>query len=480
LMPDEDTNEIIGTPEAAQGTSYTDMVKYTGAIVEKLRKDPNIRSINNIVSSNSSTGNLRLHMKLRTERQLNTSQIAEKWRPMLAGMPGMRVFLRIPPLINIGTQTTKSAYQLTLDDPDTEELYREAPKFERAMAVLPGLQDISSDLQIKNPEAHVVVDRDKAAAVKLTINDIENALNDSFGSRWVSTMYAPDDEYKVLLELKPEFQADANALSLLYLKSSDGHLIPLSTVAAIQSQVGPLSINHHGQLPAVTMSFNLRPGTSLGEAESRILDLATKSLPASITLGFQGDAGVFKSSLQDLGFLLIIAILVVYVVLGILYESYIHPITILSGLPSAAFGALLTLLVFHVDLNIYAYVGIIMLIGIVKKNAIMQVDFALEAERNEGKSPLEAVYRGCLIRFRPIMMTTMAALLGSMPLALGLGQGGEGRRPLGLAVVGGLLFSQLITLYLTPVIYTYLAPLEEKFRKRKQAREMALPSLTTT
>ena len=328
------------------------------------------------------------------------------------------------------------------------------------------------------PQVNVNIDRDKAAALQVNADAIENAFYDAYGPRWVSTIYAAINEYKVLLELKPQYQADPHALSLLYFKSSNGPLIPLDTLAKLQQDIGPQTINHYGQLNAVTVSFNLKPGAALGNVVSKVQDLANQTLPSGITTDFQGAAKAFENSLGNLWILLIVAILVVYIVLGILYESYIHPLTILSGLPSAGFGALLTLYLFHMDLNIYAFVGLIMLIGIVEKNAIMQIDFALEAERNQGFTPTKAIYEGCLIRFRPIMMTTMAALLGAVPIALGYGAGGEARQPLGLVVVGGLLFSQLVTLYLTPVFYTYMAAVLEKIQRHKQRAKQGLPEPT--
>jgi HAE1 family hydrophobic/amphiphilic exporter-1 len=358
-------------------------------------------------------------------------------------------------------------------------------KLQAEIAQLDGVEDVTSDLAVASPQVNVTIDRDKAAALQVNANSIENAFYDAYGPRWVSTIYAAVNEYKVLLELMPEYQADPRALSLLYFKATPtggagaqtpsafssntgGALIPLDTLAKIHTDVGPQTINHFGQLPAVTISFNLKPGAALGEVVEKIQALAARDLPSTISTTFQGAAKAFESSLGNLWVLLLVAIAVVYIVLGILYESYIHPITILSGLPSAGFGALVTLYLFHMDLNIYAFVGLIMLIGIVEKNAIMQIDFALDAERNQGMPPRKAIYEGCLIRFRPIMMTTMAALLGAVPIALGYGAGGEARQPLGLVVVGGLLFSQLVTLYLTPVFYTYMAGLQEWLGRRKK------------
>jgi HAE1 family hydrophobic/amphiphilic exporter-1 len=333
---------------------------------------------------------------------------------------------------------------------------------------VPGLQDLTTDLAITSPQVRVSIDRDKAASLQVNANNVEGAFYDAFGPKWVSTIYAAINEYKVLLELKPEFQADPHSLSLLYFKSTTNQLIPLETLATITQEAGPQSINHFGMLPAVTLSYNIKPGYSLGDVVKQVQTVADETVPSSVTFSFQGAAKEFESSLANLALLLVVAILVVYIVLGILYESYIHPVTILSGLPSAGFGALITLFLFHMDLNIYAFVGLIMLIGIVEKNAIMQIDFALDAERNQGLPPLKAIYEGCLIRFRPIMMTTMAALLGAVPIALGYGAGGEARQPLGLVVVGGLIFSQLVTLYLTPVVYTYMASLQEKLGRKKR------------
>ncbi len=363
-----------------------------------------------------------------------------------------------------------------MQTPDKQELYSQTERITKLVEQIPGVDDVTNDVAVATPQVNVTIDRDKAAAMNVNASLIENALYDAYGPRWVSTIYGSVNEYKVLLELEPRYQADPRALSLLYFKNTNGKLIPLDTMAKVVTETGPQTINHYGQLPSATISFNLKPGAALGEMVDEVQKIADRELPSTISTNFQGAAKAFQNSLGNLWVLLVIAIMVVYIVLGILYESYIHPITILSGLPSAGFGALLTLVLFKMDLSIYAFVGLIMLIGIVKKNAIMQIDFALEAERHHGLSPEQAIYEGCLIRFRPIMMTTMAALLGAVPIALGYGAGGEARQPLGLVVVGGLLFSQLVTLYLTPVFYIYMSAIQEKVTSRKGRKKIGEPA----
>jgi HAE1 family hydrophobic/amphiphilic exporter-1 len=476
FIPDQDTDQILAITEASQGTSFQQMAEYQHSIAEVFRADPNVESLMSSVGGSSAAtlggpnfGQLVVHLKPRAERTMLVNDVIAQLRPKLIGFPGMRVYVQNPPTIRIGGQVTKSLYQFSMQAPDKVELYTQAQRLEEEIANIPGLQDVTSDLLIKSPQVDITIDRDKAAAVQVSAQQIENALYDAYGPRWVSTIYSATNEYKVLLELKPEFQQDPKALSLLYFKNTGGRLIPLDTLAKISQKIGPQAINHYGQLPAVTISFDVKPGYALGDAVEKVREAADRTLPDTISTTFQGAAKAFQSSLGNLWVLLLVAIMVVYIVLGILYESYIHPITILSGLPSAGFGALLTLFLFHMDLNIYAFVGLIMLIGIVKKNAIMQIDFALDAERN-GMKPLDDIYQGCLIRFRPIMMTTMAALLGAVPIAMGYGAGGEARQPLGLVVVGGLLFSQLVTLYLTPVFYTYMASAQDFVRSRKQKK----------
>jgi HAE1 family hydrophobic/amphiphilic exporter-1 len=465
FIPEQDTDQLAVTTEAAQGTSYYEMLGYQKQIADVVSQDPNVDSLVSTIGGNAAAtlggpnfGQLVVHLKPRSERTLLVNDVIDELRPKLELFPGMKVYLQNPPTIRIGGQVTKSLYQFTMQSPDKELLQRSAEELERAVALIPGVLDVTSNLANNNPQVNVAIDRDKAAAMQVSADQIENALYDAYGPRWVSTIYAASNEYKVLLELEPQYQQDPKALSLLYFKSSaTAQLIPLDTLANWVRESGPQTVNHYGQLPAVTISFNLKPGASLGDVVSQVQNQATQLLPATVNSTFQGAAKAFQSSLSNLWVLLIVAIMVVYIVLGILYESYIHPLTILSGLPSAGFGALVTLFLFRLDLNIYAFVGLIMLIGIVEKNAIMQIDFALEAERNQGLRPIDAIYQGCLIRFRPIMMTTMSALLGAVPIAIGYGAGGEARQPLGLVVVGGLLFSQLVTLYLTPVVYTYMA-----------------------
>jgi len=467
FIPDADNDSMNVALEAAQGTSYYKMLDYVNRVSNVLRQDPNIDSfMSNATNSNQTR--FWVQLKPRKERALAVNGVISELRPKLSQFPGVQVFMVVPPSIRIGGHMTKSAYDFTLQGPDTDVLYEQAQKLQRAISKIPGLVDVTTDLEVKNPQVRLKIDRDKAAVLGLDANGIESSLYSAFGPRWSSTIYAPTNQYKVLMEIQPKYQEFSDYLHKIYFKSSAGQLVPLSNFAALTEGAGPQSINHSGELPSVTISFNLKQGVSLGDAVNAVQEAAHQTLPASVTMGFEGTAQAFQSSLKNLTLLLIIAILVVYIVLGVLYESYIHPLTILSGLPAAGVGALLTLMIFHVDLNIYSFVGLMMLIGIVKKNAIMQIDFALEAERKEGKPPMEAIYEGCLIRFRPIMMTTMAAMLGAIPISLGYGSGGEARRPLGLAVVGGLLFSQLITLYLTPVIYTYMASVLEWWRGRRK------------
>jgi HAE1 family hydrophobic/amphiphilic exporter-1 len=469
FLPNEDQGQIFIFTEGKQGISFEDMVKHQKMIAEVVGKSPYVASYSSTVggggvNSSLNTGRVFARLKPRNERP-HVEKIIDELRPQLSQIPGIRAFPQVPPPIRVGGQLTKSQYQFTLQGPDTDELYRVAPILEQKARTLPGFLDVTTDLQIKNPQVTVRIDRDKAAALNVDPRQLETALYSAYGSRQISTIYAPDNQYKVIMELQPQFQLDPSSLAMLYIHSKTGQLVPMGSVASFTREVGPLTVNHLGQQPAVTLSFNLDPKVSIGQAIESLNQASAEILPATISHTLQGSAQAFESSFKGLGLLLIMAILVIYIVLGILYESFIHPITILSGLPSAGVGALLTLMLFKVELSIYAFVGVIMLVGLVKKNAIMMIDFALDAQREDGKSAKEAIYQGALVRFRPIMMTTMAALMGTLPIALGFGAGAESRRPLGLAVVGGLVFSQTLTLYITPIYYVYLDRLQQGFRR---------------
>ncbi|HYU28243.1 MAG TPA: efflux RND transporter permease subunit [Gemmatimonadales bacterium] len=466
FIPTEDQGQIQGTTETLEGTSFENMRDHQLAVADIVGRDPNVAHYMSTVGGGTmNQGRLSIRLKPRGER-LRADQVVRELNAKLNSVTGIRTYLSLPQSIRIGGRPTKTLYQFTLQSADIDALYENAAKLERVLRGISTLQDVTTDLQIKNPQVSVQIDRDRATSLGVTVQQIEQGLYDAYGSRQVSTIYTPNNQYWVILELLPEYQRDPSALGLLYLRSQSGKLIPLTSVASASNDVGPLSVNHSGQLPSVTLSFNLPPGVSLGTAVNDVQKAARQTLPSTISTGFSGTAQAFQSSQQGLFFLLLLAIVVIYIVLGMLYESFIHPLTILSGLPFAGFGALLTLFIFRTELSIYAFVGIIMLVGLVKKNAIMMIDFALEAERGEGKSPREAILEACSVRFRPIMMTTMAALTGTLPIAIGLGAGGESRRPLGLAVVGGLAFSQLITLYVTPVVYTYLDALQHRFGRR--------------
>ncbi|MEH2166997.1 MAG: efflux RND transporter permease subunit [Nostoc sp.] len=480
FIPSEDTGQITGITQAAQDASFDNLVQHQQTVANLIRQDPNVDAVNSNIGAGASasgsgaavaanSGSLFIRLKPRSQRQLGADEIVQNLRTKLATVPGIQVFLQNPPAIPIGAQQSTGLYQVALQSSDVKPLQKYVPQLVIKMKEMTELQDVNSDLQFAS-QIQIDIDRDKASTYGITAEQIENTLRNAYGSYQVSTIYAATNEYQVILELAPQYQQDINALLTLYINSSTGVAVPLKTFAKLSQGVSPLMVNHNGRMNAATISFNLAPGVSLGNANQKIAELIDRVIPASISTSFQGASQVFQSSLPSLGLLLAIAILVIYLILGVLYEDFIHPITILSGLPSAGFGALLTLILFHVELNVYSFIGIILLVGIVKKNGIMMVDFAIVAQREELKKPSEAIYQACLVRFRPIMMTTMAALMGTLPIAIGFGAGSESRRPLGIAVVGGLVFSQILTLYLTPVFYIYMESWRKKLSQVKFRR----------
>ncbi len=479
FIPSEDTGRIRSSTETAQGTSFEAMIRHQEEAAARIRKNPYVDAVlSNIgTGSGNSTGlanqgRLTVRLKPRGQRP-DAETMVRMFSKETSDLPGMSVYWQNTPIIQLGGRTAKALYQYTLQGADLDALYPAAQALEAKMKTLPALTDVSTDLQIRNPQASLTIDRDHAARLGVTAEQIEQALYNAYGSRQVSTIYTPNNQYWVIMELLPEFQTDLSALDLLYVRSKTGVLVPLSSVTRSTMTIGPQLVNHTGQIPSVTLSFNLREGASLGQAVTEVERASSELLPDGITTGFAGAAQAFQDTQRGLGVLFIVAIFVIYIVLGILYESFIHPITILSGIPFAAFGAFLALILTRTELSVYAWVGVILLVGLVKKNAIMMIDFAQEVEKKEGKSAFDAIFEACMVRFRPISMTTMAALVGTLPIALGAGAGAESRRPLGIAVVGGLAFSQLITLYVTPVVYTYFDDFSRRMKRRRDSESAA-------
>jgi HAE1 family hydrophobic/amphiphilic exporter-1 len=477
FIPSQDSGVLFGATLAGQDISYQSMARHTRALVDLIGQDPNV-SDTFANASDSNSGIVFARLKPRDQRRLNADQVIAELRPKLSSVPGILVFLQNPPPITINGQNSNSVYQMTLESTDLDELYAWVPRLTQRIQGLPGLVDVNSDLQIRSPQLTVDIDRDRALSLGVTPAQIQSALAAAYADQQISTIFTPANQYPVIIEVEPEYQQSPNALSKLYVRSSQGPLVPLESVVKVTRTVGPLSVNHFGQLPSVTVSFNLTPGVSLGDAANRV-DQVIRDLriPPTLTANFQGTVKEFQRSFRGLSVLLIVAILVIYIVLGILYESFIHPVTILSGLPSAVFGALLTLKLFGREIDLFAFVGIIMLIGVVKKNAIMMIDFAIEAQREHGADPEKAIYTGCLLRFRPIMMTTAASLFGTLPIALAFGEGADARQPLGLAVVGGLVVSQFLTLYITPVVYLYMEQLQAWFGPTRTRKPTQQPTI---
>jgi HAE1 family hydrophobic/amphiphilic exporter-1 len=476
FIPSQDSGFLFSLTLGPQDASFDFMARHNRQVAEIMRKHPAVQDVVDFAMQGNSAF-IFANMKPLEERTMSVDQIIDDLRPKVAAVPGVFVFMRNPPPITVSGQNSNSAYQLTLQSTNLNEMYDWTPRLMDKMRQLPGFVDLNSDMQIASPQVTLDIDRDRAQALGVSAQQIQDALFSSYSNRQVSVIYATADQYVVVLEVDPKYQRNPDALSKLYVRSSSGTLIPLDTVTRMRRNIGPLNINHFGQLPAVTVTFNLRPGFSLGQAAQHVEEAIRElRMPPTITTSFQGTVKEFQKSFQNLTVLLGVAILVIYIVLGILYESFIHPITILSGLPSAVFGALATLLVFGKEIDLYAFVGVIMLFGVVKKNAIMMIDFAIAAQR-DGAEPFDAIWRGSLLRFRPIMMTTVAALFGTLPIALGYGEGADARQPLGLAVVGGLLVSQFLTLYITPVIYLYLERVQVWLRRKKKVeRHDAVPA----
>jgi hydrophobic/amphiphilic exporter-1 (mainly G- bacteria), HAE1 family len=485
FFPTEDTGFISASTEAATDISFPAMMELQTRISEIISRDKAVDYINSTIGPGGpnptpNTGRMFIALKARAERGENSTAVIQRLRQTANTVPGVVVYFQNVQNMNVGGRPSKAEFQYTMTSSDTESLYRIAPEMREKMAQVPGLRDVNADLFIKNPQMNVEVDREKAAVYGISVEQVRQEMYNAFGSRQVATIYTPDQDYQVILESKPEFQTDISALSKIFLKTASGTSVPLEAVTRLVPGVGPLLVNHQANQPAVTIAFNLAPDYSLGAAVDAIRAIERDmAVPASINTGFQGSAAVFQESLKGQGILVLAAVFAAYVLLGILYESFIHPITIISGLPSAGVGALITLMAFKMDLSVIAMIGIVMLVGIVKKNAIMMIDFAIE-RRRIGMGAEAAIREACLLRFRPIMMTTFAAIFGALPIAFGHGAGAELRQPLGVAVVGGLIVSQMLTLYITPVVYVYLDKIDRMLKRRLEPQLEEIPELPET
>jgi HAE1 family hydrophobic/amphiphilic exporter-1 len=480
FIPRQDTGVIFGNTRAPEGVTFAELEKRQIRAGDLVRKHPDVEAVMSTAGQGfggqvgDNIGRLIVRLKPRDERDLNADQVIQELRrPFAGGAQGLRLFMNNPPSINIGGLAGNADYQMVLQGSDLKTLYSEAQQFEARLREAEFVRDVSTNLELSNPEIQIDILRDRAAALGVSPQQIETTLYNAYGGRQISTLYGATDQYLVLLELEPRFQRDINALRSLYVQSSTGRMVPMHAVADIRMGVGPISVSHYGQLTSVVLSFNLAPGVSIGDAVSQIEQMAAETLASGVSATMAGSAKAFGDAFRTLPVLLLITVLVIYMVLAVLYEHYGHPITILTALPFAGFGALLMLLLFHQELNVFSFVGIILLVGLVKKNGIMMVDFALQLQREKGLPPAEAIVEASIIRFRPIMMTTMAAIFATLPLALGTGTGSEMRQPLGIAVVGGLVFSQLLTLYVTPTFYVSMERVARLFQKRREAAAAA-------